>query len=151
MRTKDLKNKVAEMQKVINTAELIKKAGIPAKYVDDMIVIPYGTSGYNMGEICNVYIGDELIYTWDRCEEYARSCSYSAQHGKVVIRMKKSQYRNLVEMFTKYYKSQDVKERCEYIRAFESLVEACVDRTDSYFKNGKINNGRFFAENINEF
>lgn len=53
------------------------------------------STGYSMGEMKRLYVNDQLLYTRDETEEYARSCKYRANHGSLRIDLNKTELRNI--------------------------------------------------------
>jgi hypothetical protein len=52
-------------------------------------------SGYSMGDLKKIYVNDELFFTLDDKQEYAKSCKYSATHGLIRLDLSKKQLLNL--------------------------------------------------------
>lgn len=56
------------------------------------------SSGYSMGEIVEVWCNGKLIDRVNNTKEYAKSCSWRAKHGLVVLNFTKKALRRLIDI-----------------------------------------------------
>lgn len=96
----------SEMEKFYNSKielyDRLIKCGIPKKLVHYYEVSDI-ESGYTMGEKVYIYCNDMLVDVLDQTEEYARSCKWRANHGKVVLRFNKKTLKEYINVLKQRY------------------------------------------------
>ena len=124
--TRQINNEIEALKKESSNVAMLENA-IGVKLVEKLNGVPHIESGHRMGNFCEWYIGDQLIWKSSNCEEYAKSCKYKATHGKLIIRFRtkkecKDFFVMLAETQSKKYIGLKSKENSSQI-TYEELEE----------------------------
>lgn len=72
------------LEKKVNLYNNLISCGIAEKRVH-LYEAPVCESGYSMGELIIIRCNGKEIDRYDNRKEYARSCKWSAKHGKIIL------------------------------------------------------------------
>lgn len=84
---KQINKEIAELERVYSNIERLGYV-IGVKLVEKLNGVPHIESGHTMGNFCEWYVGDFLIWKSSNCTEYSKSCKYKANHGKLIIKFR---------------------------------------------------------------
>ena len=111
---KEMQQQVANLNKNIEIMDAVIKAGIPQSkahyifdFVGDMLVV---SSGYSMGETVDINVNGERIIRIDQEKEYAKNCTWKANHGMVIIELTKKDFRWIFDKAARIDEIQDLLE-----------------------------------------
>lgn len=103
---------------------LHKIGGISYKQVD-IWEHPIIRSGYCMGENINVFVNHNCIASISQKQDYAKSCKYKAQHGKMIFDFTKKDFKRLFALLASrnYHIAMFVSVKSEYKPKYRQLYE----------------------------
>ena len=120
---------VANLERQVKLLEIVNKLHNLGLTWDEAEKFPFALprvdSGYSMGEKIYWEFQDSTILVEDYTDEYAKSCTWRARHGRVVIN------------FTSKKQLKEFAKKAISCKLTDEDVDKVLDKKQSELKNGK--------------
>lgn len=121
------KQKLERQVRLLAIVEKLHSLGLSWEEAEKFpFALPRVDSGYSMGEKIYWKFQDSTILVEDYTDEYAKSCTWRAKHGRVVIN------------FTSKKQLKEFTKKAINFKLTDDDVEKVLDKKYSELKNGKF-------------
>lgn len=141
-------SQIEELSALKENYDALISAGIPKTKVHHF-EIPYSVnSGYSMGEVVIVRCNGKDVVRYDRTQEYAKSCKWRANHGRVVLNFTKKSLKEYTLLCVRQYEvdrrlrqrrddsmEERLKELWKVQEDINTLLTQSLDKESSIIKN----------------